>query len=93
MANSGPLLPDDAEAMGLRAGTPVAISSGESVVEAFGIGAVRPGPCIVKLGTAANVKLVTAKPAPSPQTITYRHVIQGRWFTVTPTNSGASTMR
>ncbi|MFN8451544.1 MAG: FGGY-family carbohydrate kinase [Anaerolineae bacterium] len=78
---------------GLLAGTPVVVGSGDSVVEAFGIGAVVPGDCIVKLGTAANVNLVTEQPCPSQQTITYRHVVDAHWFTITPTNSGASTMR
>jgi xylulokinase len=63
------------------------------VVEAFGIGAVAPGDCIIKLGTAANVNLVTEQPCPSDQTITYRHIAESHWFTITPTNSGASTMR
>lgn len=92
-AISGPLLPHAAEAMGLVSGIPVAVGSGDSVVEAFGIGAIEPGHCIVKLGTAANVNLVTARPYPSRQTITYQHVIPSHWFTITATNSGAATMR
>jgi xylulokinase len=77
----------------LLEGTPVAVGSGDSVVEAFGIGAAEPGACVVKLGTAANVNLVTATPCPSPRAITYRHVVDRAWFTITATNSGASTMR
>jgi xylulokinase len=92
-AVAGPLQASAAHDTGLVAGTPVAVSSGDSVVEAFGIGAVTPGDCIVKLGTAANVNLVTAEARPSAQTITYRHIAASHWFTITPTNSGASTMR
>lgn len=90
---SGLLLPEAAQAMGLPPGIPVAVGSGDSVVEAFGIGAVQPGQCLVKIGTAANVNLVAARPMPSPQVITYRHVVADRWFTISATNSGASTMR
>ncbi|MCC6802853.1 MAG: xylulokinase, partial [Anaerolineae bacterium] len=90
---SGWLRDTAARDTGLVAGTPVAVGSGDSVVEAFGIGAAAPGDCIVKLGTAANVNLVTAVPCPSHQTITYRHLTGSHWFTITPTNSGASTMR
>ncbi len=90
---SGTLLPEAARDTGLPIGLPVAVGSGDSVVEAFGIGAVRPGQCIVKLGTSANVNLVTARPCPTPPSITYRHVVDGQWFTITATNSGASTIR
>lgn len=90
---SGGLLPEVAAAVGLRSGIPVIVSSGDSVVEAFGIGAVEPGQCLVKLGTAANVNIVTAEPQPSRKTITYRHVVDDLWFTITATNAGASTMR
>lgn len=90
---SGTLLAEPAQAMGLVAGIPVAVGSGDSVVEAFGIGAIQPGQCIIKLGTAANVNCVTANPYPTQQSITYSHVVEPHWFMITATNSGASTMR
>jgi xylulokinase len=90
---SGTLLPQAARDTGLPVGLPIAVGSGDSVVEALGVGAVRSGQGIVKLGTAANVNLVTMQPCPTPKSITYRHVVGGQWFTITATNSGASTMR
>jgi xylulokinase len=78
---------------GLTAGLGVAIGSGDSVVEAFGVGAIRPGDCVVKLGTAANVNLVTDSARPSRQSITYPHLVEQAWFSITATNSGTSTMR
>lgn len=90
---AGALLPDAAADTGLLSGTPVLVGSGDSVIEAFGIGAVEAGDCIVKLGTAANVNIVCATPLPSKQSITYPHVMPAKWFTITATNSGASTMR
>jgi xylulokinase len=90
---SGTLLPTAAADTGLPAGLPIAVGSGDSVVEALGIGVVRPGQCIVKLGTAANVNLVTDAPYPTNKSITYRHLTDGNWMTITATNAGASTMR
>ncbi len=90
---SGTLLPEVADLTGLSPDMTVVVGSGDSVVEAFGIGAIRPGHCLVKLGTAANVNLVTAGPYPSLESLTYRHVIDPFWFTITATNSGAATMR
>lgn len=92
-AISGTLCVAAARDAHLPAGIPVAVGSGDSVIEALGIGAVEPGQCIVKLGTAANVNIVTAQAQPSKQSITYRHVVDENWFTITATNSGASTMR
>lgn len=92
-AVAGALQPAAAADLGLLAGIPVAVGSGDSVVEAMGIGAVSTGQGIVKLGTAANVNLVTDRPLPTRQSITYPHVVEGHWFTITATNSGTSTMR
>ncbi len=90
---AGYLLPEVARATGLPAGIPVAVGSGDSVVEALGVGAICPGQGIIKLGTAANVNLVTARPLPSPLSLTYRHVVDPYWFTITATNSGTATLR
>lgn len=90
---AGLLCAEAARNTGLPQGVRVAIGSGDSVVEAFGVGAIEPGNGIVKLGTAANVNLVTAQAQPSAQSLTYCHVVEGRWFTITATNSGAATMR
>ncbi|MFN8418677.1 MAG: xylulokinase [Anaerolineae bacterium] len=92
-AIAGTLIATAAADLGLPAGIPVAVGSGDSVVEALGIGAVAAGQGLVKIGTAANVNLVTAQPQPSRQSITYPHVVADQWFTITATNSGASTMR
>lgn len=92
-AIAGQVRQEVARVTGLRPGTPVAVGSGDSVVEAFGIGVVEPGQAIVKLGTAANVNLVTAEARPSLKALTYRHVVDDRWFSITATNSGTATMR
>ena len=75
---------------GLAEGTLVAVGSGDSSVEALGVGVVEPGQCIVKLGTSGTVNLITALPRPHPQTMTYYHLPAGRWCTIAATNSGAA---
>lgn len=92
-AIGGELTAGAAHETGLPPGIPVAVGSGDSVIEAFGVGVVDPGQCLVKIGTAANVDLVGERPYPSQLTITYPHAVPGRWIAICPTNSGASTLR
>jgi xylulokinase len=66
---------------------------GDSAVEALGVGAVAPGDGIIKLGSSANVDVITSAPQPSLQTITYPYVVSGLGFTVTATNSGAASWK
>lgn len=80
-----------ADETGLAAGTPVAIGSGDSVVEALGVGVIETGQCIIKLATSGAVNVVTEEPQPSPLTMTYAHVIPRRWYSISATNSGASS--
>ena len=90
---SGVLTEAAARDCGLLKGTPVAVGSGDSVVEAAGIGAIEPGHCLIKLGTAANVNLVTGEAKPYSGAIVYRHVVDPHWFAITATNSGTSTLQ
>jgi len=45
------------------------------------------------LGTAGNVNVVTAEPRPDRRTLTYCHVLPGRWYTITATNAGAAAVK
>jgi xylulokinase len=78
---------------GLIEGAPVAVGSGDSVVEAFGVGVVSPGQATAKLATHGNVNAVTDGLCPSPCLITYRHLVGGHGFTIAATNAGASSLR
>jgi xylulokinase len=80
-----------AQDTGLLAGTPVAVGSGDSVVEALGVGAMRPGQGIVKLATSGAVNVVTAGPRPHRRTMTYKHLAPGCWYTILATSSGAAS--
>jgi xylulokinase len=92
VAVSGRVTPSAAKDTGLTSATLVAVGSGDSVVEALSAGVVEPGQCIVKLGTAGNVNVVTARPRPSEGTLTYRHVMPRRWYTIAATNSGTGSV-
>lgn len=78
---------------GLPEGTLVICGTSDSAVEDYGAGAIEPGDCIVKLATAGNVNVMTAEPHPFATTLTYSHVIEGMWYTVSATNAAALCQR
>jgi xylulokinase len=69
------------------------MGASDSAVEDYAAGAVEPGQCILKLATAGNVNVMTARPRPHRETLTYSHVVPGLWYTVTATNSAAVCQR
>lgn len=78
---------------GLPPGTVVVCGTSDSAVEDYGAGAIEPGDCIVKLATAGNVNIMTASPHPSATTLTYSHVVDGMWYSVSATNAAALCQR
>jgi len=69
------------------------MGASDSAVEDYAAGAIEPGQCVLKQATAGNVNVMTAKPHPHPETLTYSHVVPGLWYTVTATNSAAVCQR
>ena len=78
---------------GLPQGTPVVCGTSDSAVEDYGAGAIEDGDCIVKLATAGNVNVMTRRAVPNARTLTYSHVIDGMWYTVSATNAAALCQR
>ena len=78
---------------GIPAGTPVICGSSDSAIEDYGAGAVEPGDCIVKLATAGNVNVMTDRAIPHERTLTYSHIIEGMYYTVSATNAAAVCQR
>jgi len=78
---------------GLPEGLPIIMGTSDSAAEDYAAGAIRPGQCILKLATAGNVNVMTDKPHPHPETLTYSHVVPGMWYTVTATNAAAICQR
>lgn len=78
---------------GIPEGTPVVCGTSDSAVEDYGAGAIEPGDCILKLATAGNVNVMTSAAHPFKSTLTYSHVIDGMWYTVSATNAAALCQR
>ncbi len=79
--------------MGIPEGTPVVCGTSDSAAEDYGAGAIQPDDCILKLATAGNVNVMTSAPHPFKTTLTYSHVIEGMWYTVSATNAAALCQR
>jgi autoinducer 2 (AI-2) kinase len=78
----GRLRPEAAEALGLRAGTPVAVGGADTACGLVGAGALAPGALGVVAGTTAPVALVTPRPLLDPDARLWSgcHVLAGRWL-------------
>jgi xylulokinase len=66
----GSLRPAAADALGLppgSAGIPVSAGGGDNMCAAIGVGATRPGPVVVSLGTSGTAFSYSAGPAVDPQ--------------------------
>ncbi len=90
---AGTVTADAAKDTGIPEGTPVICGSSDSAVEDYGAGAVEPGDCIVKLATAGNVNVMTASAFPHERTLTYSHICEGMYYTVSATNAAAVCQR
>lgn len=82
-----------AEESGLPAGLPVIVGTMDTAVETFGAGSVNPGNGTIKLATAGTVSVVSDKSVAHSSVIDYPHVVPGRAFAITGTNSCASAHR
>lgn len=78
---------------GLLEGTPVICGTSDVTVEDYAAGAIKAGQCIIKLATAGNVNVMTIRPEPNINTITYSHVVPNLWYTAVATNTAAYAMR
>lgn len=90
---TGSITAEAARATGLREGTPVIAGASDSAIEAYAAGALDDGQAVIKIATAGNVNVMTSKPKPHEKTLTYSHIIPGRFYTVTATNAAGVTKR
>ena len=84
----GSLTTGAAAALGLRAGTPVAVGGGDTQCGLLGAGAVRPGDLTIVAGTTAPIQLVLAQPCMDAEARMWagRHVVAQQW--VLESNAG-----
>jgi autoinducer 2 (AI-2) kinase len=75
----GALTPEAAQALGLRAGTPVATGGADTQCGLLASGAAEPGDVGVVAGSTAPVQLVSSEPLVTDRTWSGHHLIEGRW--------------
>ena len=76
----GALRPEAAEALGLRAGTPVALGGSDSACALLGAGVLEAGARLVIAGTTAPVLAVADRARFDPRLFTECHALAGRWM-------------
>jgi xylulokinase len=84
-----------AEAIGLRAGTPVMAGGGDQAANAVGVGAVVPGRVALSLGTSGVVFATTDSPLfePAGRVHAFCHAVPGRWHMMSVMLSAAGSLR
>lgn len=74
-----PLAADAAEALGLRAGTPVALGGLDGAMSSLGVGAIQPGDAYDVSGTSEMIAVCLPEPVSSPELLARWHVATGLW--------------
>ena len=77
-AQIGELTPKAAEALGLKAGTPVVAGGEDTSSAGLAIGVTRPGQALLSLGTAGTLFVVLDHPLVHPQLLAFLHVLPGQ---------------
>ncbi len=90
---AGPLGGAAARDLDAGEGVPVVVGSGDSAVEAAGLGALSPGDCVLKLGSSANTETILDAPVESRAALVYPYLVDGCWIAITATGSGAAALR
>ena len=92
---TGVVTPAAAEAIGLRAGTPVVAGGGDQSANAVGVGAVEPGVVALSLGTSGVVFATTegALRDPAGHVHAFCHAVPDRWHLMTVMLSAAGSLR
>lgn len=86
----GQLTAEAAAALGLQAGTPVALGGADTQCALLGLGVVEPGQVAVIAGTTVPVQLVAGRPVVDRHATLWTgcHVVPGRW--VVESNAGTA---
>ncbi|MCD1618198.1 xylulokinase [Salipiger marinus] len=88
---AGPLLPQVAEALGLRPGLPVVTGGGDAATGAVSVGAVEPGAGLISLGTSAQLLVAGDSYTPNPARFVhaFAHTLPDRWVQMAAMLNGA----
>ena len=85
---------DEADELGLVAGTPVVAGGGDNAAAAVGLGAVEPGVLTLSLGTSGVIfaPLASYPPHPTGQVHVFCHAVPERWHLMSVTLSAGGSL-
>ncbi len=86
----GEVSPEAMKETGLPQGTPVIAGSGDVMMDALGSGTIEENRAYNKTATGSDVVVCSGKPVfdENLRTVTYRHVVGGRWLVIAGTGVG-----
>jgi len=82
-----------ARATGLMAGTPIVVGGADHVLSAYGAGLVNQGDCLVKLGGAVDILVVSDEVFLDRRLYLDSHPMAGKWLPNGCTATGGSLLR
>lgn len=84
-----------AAALGLPAGTPVAVGGGDTPAGAVGFGCIQPGEAVISLGTSAHIFTTTSRYAPAVDRMihSFCHALPHLWYQMAAMLNGASCLQ
>jgi xylulokinase len=82
-----------AEETGLRAGTPIVVGGADHVLSAYGAGLVDEGDCLIKLGGATDILVVSDSVFLDARLYLDSHPIAGKWLPNGCTATSGSLLR
>jgi xylulokinase len=89
----GELSTDAAEVTGLAVGTPIVVGGADHVLSAYGAGLVNQGDCLVKLGGASDILVVSDSIFLDRRLYLDSHPIEGKWLPNGCTATAGSLLR
>ena len=94
-AVAGQVRPEAAEALGVRAGTPVAAGAADQACQALGSGLLDPGLASCTIGTGGQLltPLVTPSYDPQLRLHTFCHAVPNRWYCMGATLAAGLSLR
>jgi xylulokinase len=83
-----------ARTLGLKAGTPVIMGTGDAAASGIGLGLVNPGDGVISMGTAAQIIVTKAQhvPAPAQNIHAFCYGLPDRWLQMAALLNGASPL-
>ena len=88
----GELSLEPAKALGLEPGIPIVNGSLDSATETYCAGAVKPGDCVLRLGTAGGIHVVWELACGLRRLINYPHPCEPLWYSQAGTSAAGASL-